>query len=142
SRTTRIEPRVKPKRTEVRATQTPAPPPVPAPAPAPDLTASAEACSCRVRGNIEVDAGRPLPERMRVTVWLEGLPDRSDVVEMFMGSPRPFDLGWVPCGTRRVEFSTSSKQRWQVRFPEPVRCRANGLVHVPVMLEPAKRGSR
>jgi hypothetical protein len=62
-------------------------------------------CACRIRGTVEVRSERPLKERLRIRVALAQNPRVTDTVELFMGSPRAFELGPVPCGTYSLELA-------------------------------------
>jgi hypothetical protein len=97
-----------------------------------------DACSCRVRGTLEVEADRRLPEAMKVDVFIDGLPAHTDTVELFMGSPRVFDLGWVPCGSQAVGFTTHSKQRFRLRSLAPFTCRPGTVQQMRLVLEPSR----
>jgi hypothetical protein len=60
-------------------------------------------CECRVKGTVEVRSEKPLSGTLRVVVSLADGPAFRDTVALFMGPPRPFDLGHVPCGKHRRE---------------------------------------
>jgi len=60
------------------------------------------ACECVVKGTVEVRSDQPLRGTLRVVVWLADAPATRDTVALFMGPPRPFDLGRVPCGRHRL----------------------------------------
>jgi hypothetical protein len=123
-------------------------PPAAAPAPATPPVQSAppsqsppplSGCQCRVQGTVEVDWDRPLQGRTRVTVFLEDYPKVQDTVELFMGSPRAFDLRGVPCGPHRLLFEARSKQRFILVSPEPrVDCTDGGFRQVKLVLQPAQ----
>lgn len=99
---------------------------------------TAATCSCRVRGTLEVESDRPLSEAMKVDVFIDGLPMHTDTVELFMGSPRTFDLGWIPCGPQAVGFATHSRQRYRLRTFSPITCRPGEVQHVRLVLEPSR----
>jgi hypothetical protein len=125
----------------------PAPPaaaPAPATPPAQSVPPSPSppplsVCQCRIQGTVEVDWDRPLQGRTQVTVQLEDNPRVRDTVELFMGSPRAFELRSVSCGPHRLLFETRSKQRFVLISPEPqVDCTGGGYRQVKLVLQPAQ----
>jgi len=93
---------------------------------------TAESCECMIRGTVET--ARPLSRGMKVTVWVEGSADAQADVELFMGSPRGFQLGPVACGDHRVLFSPASKQRYRLEpGGDRIECRG-GTHHVRLVL--------
>jgi hypothetical protein len=103
----------------------------------------ASACGCQVRGIVEIDSDRPLNETLPVVVFLEDEPAARDTVELFMGSPRAFQLKLAAsCGMHRVRFETRSKQRYRLTSREPlVDCTGGGTRGVRLVLAPVGRGS-
>lgn len=75
------------------------------------------ACECLVKGTVEVSSDRPLRGALRVVVSLANAPALRDTVVLFMGSPRPFDLGPVPCGSHRLDVHPLSSRRFAVAPP-------------------------
>jgi hypothetical protein len=75
------------------------------------------ACECRVKGTVEVRSDQSLRGALRVIVSIAEMPARRDTVTLFMGPPRPFDLGLVPCGSRRLEVRPLSARPFQVAPP-------------------------
>lgn len=94
-------------------------------------------CSCVVNGTVEVRSERPLGSSLRVIVRVVDAPARADTVTLFMGSPRPFDLGRLPCGTHRLEVRPLGPRRFAVVAPPTpdVPCAAEARP-VRVVLEP------
>ena len=89
-------------------------------------------CQCRVRGTIETS--RPLSKSMKVTMWIEDAPESQATVELFMGSPRGFQLGPVSCGEHRILFSPESKQQYRLEpGGDRIDCRG-GVHHVRMVL--------
>ncbi len=127
SQLTRIEPEIVLSRGPARSERSANPP-----------GGAAQTSSCRVRGTLEVEADRPLAESMKVDVFIDGMPGHTDTVELFMGSPRTFDLGWVPCGPQAVGFTTHSRQRFRLRTLSPITCRPGEIQHVRLVLEPSR----
>ena len=70
-----------------------------------------------MRGTVEVRSDRPLPGALRVVVSLVGMPAVRDTVALFMGPPRPFDLGRVPCGRHRLDVRPLSTRRFTLASP-------------------------
>jgi len=75
------------------------------------------ACECKVRGTVEVRSEKPLSGTLRVVVSLAGRPAVRDTVALFMGPPRPFDLGRVPCGHHRLDVRPLTARRFTVAPP-------------------------
>jgi len=94
-------------------------------------------CRCRVNGTVEVRSERPVRGRPRVVVSLAGLPAVRDTVVLFMGPPRPFDLGRVPCGRHELEIRPLAARLARAE-PDSTgfTCVAGGLRQFRVVLEP------
>ncbi len=80
-------------------------------------TPDSGACECRVRGTVEVRSDKPLSGALRVVVSLAGMPAVRDTVALFMGPPRPFDLGRVPCGRHRLDVRPLTARRFTMASP-------------------------
>ena len=104
----------------------------------PATPAPAAACGCRVSGTVEVRPGRPVRGRPRVEVSLAGLSAPRDTVTLFMGPPRAFDLGHVPCGRRALEVRPLGPRRFARVEPDSTAfdCVAGGARRFRVVLEP------
>jgi hypothetical protein len=101
------------------------------PRPAPDAP-----CDCQLEGTVELRSERPLRREVVVTVSLADAPAIRDSVELFMGSPRPFRLGAVPCGAHELTVRTWSSQRFTVIAPAPAKFDCSGGVRqIRVVLE-------
>jgi hypothetical protein len=100
--------------------------------------AAGRVCECQVKGTVEVNSDQPLPGAMRVVVSLEGSPARRDTVALFMGPPRPFDLGRVPCGSHRLEVRPLSARAFSVAPPalDVFDCSAGRTRQFRVVLKP------
>jgi hypothetical protein len=113
--------------------------PVPAPRRAAE-SASAPMCDCTIRGTVEVQWDRPLTSRTEVVIAVEDAPDVSASVELFMGSPRAFEIHPAPCGVHRLLLWTRSKQRFVLVSQEPrVVCTPGGVQQMRLVLEPVAR---
>ena len=95
-------------------------------------------CECRVKGTVEVNSDQPLRGALRVTVSLADAPAARDTVVLFMGPPRPFDLGRVSCGNHRLEVRPLSTRRFAVALPalDVFDCGAGRTRQFRVVLEP------
>jgi len=95
-------------------------------------------CGCRVSGTVEVRSERPVRGRPRVVVSLADLPAPRDTVAIFMGPPRPFDLGRVPCGRHRLALTPLAARRLTRVEPDSTGfvCVAGGMQQFRVVLEP------
>ena len=119
----------------------PSAPGVPAPvqrrAPA---TTVAPMCDCTIRGTVEVQWDRPLTSRTEVVIAVEDAPEISASAELFMGSPRAFEIRPAPCGVHRLLLWTRSKQRFVLVSQEPrVVCTPGGVQQMRLVLEPVAR---
>jgi len=102
------------------------------PAPAPD------GCDCRVGGTVEVRSERPVRGEPRVLVALADRPAARDTVTIFMGPPRPFDLGRVPCGRHELRVTPLGGRRLALVAPDStaIGCAAGDVRQIRVVLEP------
>jgi hypothetical protein len=96
------------------------------------------ACECQVKGTVEVSLDQPLRATLRVVVSLAGRPAPCDTVALFMGPPRPFDLGVVPCGSHRLEVRPLSARLFAVAPPalDVFDCSAGRSQQFRVVLKP------
>jgi len=99
---------------------------------------AAPGCECRVAGTVEVRSETPLAAALRVEVSLRDVPAVRDTVALFMGTPRTFDLGRVPCGGHRLEVRPLSTRRFAVTSPAAsvFACPTGALRQFRVVLEP------
>jgi hypothetical protein len=95
-------------------------------------------CECRVKGTVEVNSENPLSSILRVVVWLVDAPALRDTVALFMGPPRPFHLGRVPCGSHRLEVRPLSVRLFTVAPPalDVFDCASGRLQQFRVVLKP------
>ncbi|MCC6649709.1 MAG: hypothetical protein IT348_01015, partial [Candidatus Eisenbacteria bacterium] len=108
-----------------------------APAPA---AGAPDTCACRLRGTVELDWERPLEKDVPVELTLEGPARQSTSVDLFMGPPREFRLGPLPCGDYRLLVKARGKYRYAlVRGDSVVTVRCEGHTQTRVVLEPARR---
>jgi hypothetical protein len=68
------------------------------------------------------------------------VPEIAAQVEMFMGSPRAFEIHPAPCGVRRLRLYTRSKQRFVlVSADTRLVCTEGGTQQIRLVLEPVAR---
>ena len=97
------------------------------------------ACECRIEGTVEVRSDEPLKKRERVAVSLTWYPALSDTVELFMGSPRHFELPPAPCGPQRLRVAALSGGRFTIVSREAMagfRCERGSRHQMRIVLEP------
>ena len=67
-------------------------------------------------------------------------PQVTSNVELFMGSPRGFEIRRAPCGVHRLRLYTRSKQRFVLISVEPrVVCRDGSKQQIRLVMEPVAR---
>lgn len=99
-----------------------------------------DTCACRLRGTVEVDWERPLEKDVPVELTLEGPARQSTSVDLFMGPPREFRLGPLPCGEYRLIVKARGKYRYAlVRGDSVLTLRCDGHTQSRVVLEPVRR---
>lgn len=109
-------------------------------APGGEPESSTPMCDCTIRGTVEVQWDRPLTSRTEVVISVEDTPDVATSVELFMGSPRAFEIHPAPCGVHRLLLWTRSKQRFVLVSSEPrVVCTPGGVQQMRLVLEPVAR---
>ena len=97
-------------------------------------------CDCTIRGTVEVQWDRPLSSRTEVVIAVEDAPDVTTSAELFMGSPRAFEIHSAPCGVHRLLLWTRSKQRFVMVSTEPrVVCTPRSMQQMRLVLEPVAR---
>ena len=108
--------------------------------PGSDNPAPTPMCDCTIRGTVEVQWDRPLTSRTEVVISVEDTPDVATSAELFMGSPRSFEIHPAPCGVHRLLLWTRSKQRFVLVSSEPrVVCTPGGVQQMRLVLEPVAR---
>lgn len=133
--------------TAARHTVIPANPPANASSPSAPATAprsdasAAEGCECRVRGTVEVAwEERPLEENLPVSITLEGGNAPAQEVELYLGAPREFHFGPLPCGAHTLKIRTDGKLRYTTgKADSLVTLHCDGSTQVRVVLTPQKR---
>ena len=95
-------------------------------------------CACRVNGTVEVRPESPVYGGPRVVITLASQPALRDTVAIFMGPPRSFDLGRVPCGRHELVVLPLSGRRLVRVEPDSTgfACEAGGVRQFRVVLEP------
>jgi hypothetical protein len=111
---------------------------VPRPPQARPVPAGSAACTCHIKGTVEVHGKHPLKEHVQVVVFVADMPALRDTVDLFMGSPREFDLHDVPCGARRIQAQALSRRRIALVSDAPaeeVPCGAGRVRELRLVLE-------
>jgi hypothetical protein len=99
-----------------------------------------DTCVCRIEGSVEVQSRDPLQGRTPIAVWLESNPAVRDSIELFMGSPRRFELVASGCGRHRVMLEVRSRTRFNQATPDPViECSGKYMRQIRIVLIPAGR---
>jgi hypothetical protein len=121
-------------------TATTAPATAPASASRSDASAAA-GCECRVRGTVEVAwEERPLEENLPVSITLEGGKAPAQEVELYLGAPREFHFGPLPCGEHVFKIRADGKLRYTTgKADSLVTLHCDGNTQVRVVLTPQKR---
>jgi hypothetical protein len=97
-------------------------------------------CDCTIRGTVEVQSDRPLDSRTEVVISIDDDPAIVASVELFMGSPRAFEIHGGPCGAHRLTLHTRSKQRFVLVSADPrVECNDHGTAQIRLVIEPVAR---
>lgn len=108
---------------------------------APRETARPDSCRCRVEGTVEVVSDQPLPERVQVDVSIADQPRATSTVELFMGSPRRFELVSIPCTSHTLRVIVRSKLKLALVAPIPtIDCAGGGYRQARIVLEPTQKG--
>jgi len=108
-------------------------------APPPSATGT-DTCACRLRGTVEVDWERPLEKNIPVELTLEGPARQSTSVDLYMGPPREFRLGPLPCGEYKLTVRPRGRYRYAlVRGDSVLTVRCDGHTQQRIVLEPVKR---
>jgi hypothetical protein len=122
------------------ARQVPSVPDKPTSTPKRPSSSAGPMCDCTIRGTVEVQWDRPLSSRTEVVIAVEDAPDITTSAELFMGSPRAFEIHSAPCGVHRLLLWTRSKQRFVMVSTEPrVVCTPRSMQQMRLVLEPVAR---
>lgn len=103
--------------------------------------AAPDTCACRLRGTVEVEwEERPLEKNVLVELTLEGPARQDAAVDLYMGPPREFRLGPLPCGEYRLVVRPRGKLRYSlVRGDSVIVLRCDGHTQQRVVLTPLGR---
>lgn len=106
----------------------------------PQAAPGADTCACRLRGTVEVDWERPLEKNIPVELTLEGPARQSTSVDLYMGPPREFRLGPLPCGDYKLTVRPRGRYRYAlVRGDSVLTVHCDGHTQQRIVLEPVKR---
>jgi hypothetical protein len=104
-----------------------------------DVLAGEGECGCRIRGTVEIHPDHLLTRRLDLLVTLRESPAVRDTIQLFMGSPRAFELPVVRCGTWHIEVDAVARREFAIVSADgrgPVDCREGGLHQLRVVLTP------
>jgi hypothetical protein len=103
----------------------------------PQPTVPFDSCACRLWGTVEVDWDRPLERNFPIGLTFTGPATQRAEVEMFMGSPREFRFGPLPCGDYRLTVHPMGKLRYAVaRGDSVLAVHCTGTMQVRIVLVP------
>jgi hypothetical protein len=117
------------------------PPAAPAPAEPSKSDPPKSDCGCRIKGTVELVSNPPPTEPVGVVIWVDGAPQIRDSVELALGSPRPFELLDVPCGTTQLRVQVSAERSYLLQSPgviENLSCTNGRLIQPRIVLVPRK----
>ena len=104
-----------------------------------DVLPGDDGCECRIRGTIELHPDHLLTERLQVFISLAQASAVRDTVELFMGSPRSFELRPLGCADWNLRVDAVSKRDFgvvSVDGSRPVQCTQGGLRQLRIVLAP------
>jgi hypothetical protein len=105
-----------------------------------DSAGAPDTCRCSVRGTVEIDWPRPLEDHTLVKVELDSPGAPSAEVSLFMGAPREFRFGPLPCGDWRLRVRAGGKIRYAEAGGDTVRIiHCAGAAETRVVLVPVRR---
>ena len=111
--------------------------------PVADVLPDGSGCECRIRGTVELHPdhmlNQKLNERLPVLVSLAQSPTVRDTVELFMGSPRGFELRPLRCGGWNLVVQAMSKREFTVVSLDgnrTVACDQGGLQQLRIVIAP------
>lgn len=105
-----------------------------------DVLAQGGDCACRIRGTIEMHPDHLLTKRLDLVVTLREAPAVRDTIQLFMGSPRAFELPAVRCGVWHIEVDAVARRDFRIVSADgrgPIDCREGGLRQLRVVLDPS-----
>ncbi len=96
-------------------------------------------CACRIRGTVEIHPDHLLTRRLELIVALREAPAVRDTIQLFMGSPRAFELAPLRCGIWHVDVDAVARKTFTIVSADgrqPLDCREGGLRQLRIVLEP------
>jgi hypothetical protein len=96
-------------------------------------------CECRIIGTVEIHRDHQLSDRLQVQISLAEAISVRDTVELFMGSPRSFELIAPRCAEWTLNVVPMSKRDFTIVSVDgnlPVRCERGGLQQLRIVLAP------
>ncbi len=105
-----------------------------------DSVPRADTCRCSVRGTVEIGWDRPLEEHTPVTLVLDAPGARPVEVSLFMGAPREFRFGPLPCGEWRLGYKAGGRLRYADARGDSTRVvPCTGATETRIVLLPLRR---
>jgi len=104
-----------------------------------DVLAVRSGCNCRIRGTIEIHPDHLLARPLTVIIRLRDTPAVGDTIQLFMGSPRAFELPLLKCGTYTIEVDAVARREFNIASADgrgPVDCRRGGLRQLRLVMSP------
>jgi hypothetical protein len=104
-----------------------------------DVIAAPGECACRIRGTVEISPDHLLANRLDLVISLRDVPAVRDTIQLFMGSPRAFELPMLKCGTWQIEIDAVARREFTIVSADgrgPVDCSAGGLRQLRLVLHP------
>ncbi len=100
----------------------------------------ADSCRCSLRGTVEIAWERPLEDNTPIRLTLDAPGARPADVRLFMGAPREFRFGPLPCGDWRLSFEARGRRRYVDQQGDTTRVvHCEGATETRVVLVPERR---
>jgi hypothetical protein len=104
-----------------------------------DSVPAADTCTCSVRGTVEIDWKRPLEDHTTVRLELDAPGAPAAEVTLFMGAPREFRFGPLPCGTWHLRVRAIGRLRYAPADGDTLRALVcTGATETRVVLKPRR----
>lgn len=105
-----------------------------------DGAAPSDTCRCTIRGTVEIHWDRPLEDDTPVKLELDAPGAKPAEVTLFMGAPREFRFGPLPCGDWRLTVRPGGKLRYADVSGDSARVvPCAGATETRVVLVPVRR---
>ena len=105
-----------------------------------DSVSPADTCRCTLRGTVEIHWDRPLEDYTPVRLELDAPGMKPTEVSLFMGAPREFRFGPLPCGEWRLGVKPGGRLRYADVAGDSARVvHCAGAVETRIVLVPVRR---